>query len=457
MDIIHQTMEIITQGYYENLEKLMSGEARVSDLVVNLEAMLRQVGTKLTGEALERLDEAILRSRERKLEWHIERRRDEKNIATVLGEVSYRRTYYRHKQRKEYAYLSDEWAGIAGHARMDESLGVRLAENAVETSYQKAVERELHSGISSKSAVMNAIRRIGPVEKDDDPKEKKRVEILYVEADEDHVALQRGGNILAKVIYVHEGKKEVNRGRQQLVDLRYMTGAGQSSEELWLKVADYLEAVYESQAIKKVFISGDGHGWIREGLNWIHKSVFVLDRFHLAKYVRKATTHMEYVREPLWGYLERGMSRAVAEVMDILAQGADSEHKREEVRDTKRYIANHWEAIQRQKSRGYVGCSAEGHVSHVLSARCSSRPMGWSVLGLDLMVKLRAFKFNGGNLYDFVRVQKEKQEKEKRIQRLDQRVLGQARKASYETLGNLAAVNYGKRTGTMILLKAYRG
>jgi hypothetical protein len=61
--------------------------------------------------------------------------------------------------------------------------------------------------------------------------------------------------------------------------------------------------------------------------------------------------------------------------------------------------------------------------------------MGWSVTGLDLMVKLRAFKFNGGNLYDFMRVKKEKQEKEKRIQRIEQRVLRQARKVSYETLG----------------------
>ena len=287
MDIIHQTMEIITQGYYENLEKLMSGEARVSDLVVNLEAMLRQVGSKLTGEALERLDEAILKSRERKLEWHIERRGDEKNIATVLGEVSYRRTYYRHKQRKEYAYLSDEWAGIEGHARMDDSLRVRLAENAVEVSYQKAVEREFHSGIHSKSAVMSAIRRVGEVEAEVGLREKKQVEILYIEADEDHVALQNGGNILAKIIYVHEGKAKVNGGRQQLQNLRYISGAAENSEDLWLRVADYLEAAYDSKAIRKVFISGDGHGWIREGLNWIDKSVFVLDRFHLVKYVRK--------------------------------------------------------------------------------------------------------------------------------------------------------------------------
>jgi hypothetical protein len=89
MDIIHQVMEIITQEYYDNLERLMQGEARISDIAKNLENMLREVGSKLTGEALERLDEAILESRERKREWHVQRRRDEKSIATVLGETNY--------------------------------------------------------------------------------------------------------------------------------------------------------------------------------------------------------------------------------------------------------------------------------------------------------------------------------------------------------------------------------
>jgi len=39
-----------------------------------------------------------------------------------------------------------------------------------------------------------------------------------------------------------------------------------------------------------------------------------------------------------------------------------------------------------------LGCSAEGHVSHVLSERMSSRPLGWSRQGAEQMARLRAFK-----------------------------------------------------------------
>lgn len=42
------------------------------------------------------------------------------------------------------------------------------------------------------------------------------------------------------------------------------------------------------------------------------------------------------------------------------------------------------------------GCSAEGHVSHVLSDRMSSRPMGWSQTGADRMSKLRGYEKNHG-------------------------------------------------------------
>lgn len=45
-------------------------------------------------------------------------------------------------------------------------------------------------------------------------------------------------------------------------------------------------------------------------------------------------------------------------------------------------------------------------MSHVLSARMSSRPMGWSRAGADAMAKLRIYVKNGGDLWDLVAYQK---------------------------------------------------
>ena len=45
----------------------------------------------------------------------------------------------------------------------------------------------------------------------------------------------------------------------------------------------------ELKNIDKVYIGGYGAKFIKELLNWIEKSEFVLDRFHLLKYINQAT------------------------------------------------------------------------------------------------------------------------------------------------------------------------
>ena len=82
----------------------------------------------------------------------------------------------------------------------------------------------------------------------------------------------------------------------------------------------------------------------------------------------------------------------------------ENPNKQEKIQDAKRYILRNWNGIIIKNNKGneIIGCSAEGHVSHLLSDRMSSRPMGWTKHGVDVMSKLRAFKWNQGNLYDLV-------------------------------------------------------
>ena len=58
------------------------------------------------------------------------------------------------------------------------------------------------------------------------------------------------------------------------------------------------------------------------------------------------------------------------------------------------------------------GCSAESHVSHVLSDRLSSRPKGWSKRGADRMSRLRCFEQNNGRekIIELVKYSREQHE-----------------------------------------------
>ena len=78
--------------------------------------------------------------------------------------------------------------------------------------------------------------------------------------------------------------------------------------------------------------------------------------------------------------------------------------------EAKAYILSNWTAakIRLKHKDGVKGSSTEGHVSHVLSSRMSSRPMGWSVLGATKMAQLRAYYLNGGDMLELVRYQERK-------------------------------------------------
>ena len=108
------------------------------------------------------------------------------------------------------------------------------------------------------------------------------------------------------------------------------------------------------------------------------------------------------------------MVELTVEVFDRVLKLTENDTKKEAVREAKRYIMNNWDGVEikEEKVDEIVGCSAEGHVSHVYSERLSSRPKGWSKIGADQMAQLRIYKQNGGNIYDLVMRQKKREQKE---------------------------------------------
>ena len=140
------------------------------------------------------------------------------------------------------------------------------------------------------------------------------------------------------------------------------------------------------------------------------------------------------------------------EIFKKILERTDSESKKEAVRDARRYMLNNWDGIDIKAEKGHeiVGCSAEGHVSHVFSDRLSSRPKGWSRLGAAQMSALRIYKRNGGKVYDLVMLQKRKEQMEKKVVVQD-RIIKSLRNSStkYENVINnsITAITKGHKTG----------
>lgn len=218
------------------------------------------------------------------------------------------------------------------------------------------------------------------------------------------------------------GEKSKNP-RYKLIGKRYFSGVykgSRANEELWNQVSRYIDDVYDTEYLERVYIAGDGASWIKTGCEYIENSKFVLDKFHMMKYVNKSVTHLldsaQEGKEEIWQALNSANKDALKAVYKRLQDATEEENKIKDIKVSLRYFLNNWDGIKiKVEDTGTcLRCCAEGQISHVLSSRLSSRPMGWSTSGCDQMAKLRAFKYNNGKVIDLLKYQKNKQKKQEK-------------------------------------------
>jgi len=374
----------------------ISGKMDFMEFQGRLAEKLQEVGREITKQVLESLDRQLREERKKRIGWQVCRTGDSKEILTQFGLVRYERTYYWHKKNKQYKYLVDEAAGYTPHQRVDTQVKAKLVAGAANVSYRKSAEQ---TGVSCQTSisgqtVLKALREIGlsPTTK----QKRKKVETLYIEADEDHVASQHGRRMEARLVYIHEGW--VGRERRELINPLYLSSVDEDAEAFWERVWEEVDAGYDLERIKQLYIMGDGAAWIRGACNVFTGAQFVLDRFHLMKHVRRAVGGNKEQGQKLWGALRFGNRQKAQEIFGQLADEATEKSRKQAIAETWKYIDNQWEGIQKLYEQKEIKCSAEGHVSHVLSDRLSSRPMGWSLEGARHMAYVRVCQANGNSV-----------------------------------------------------------
>ena len=144
------------------------------------------------------------------------------------------------------------------------------------------------------------------------------------------------------------------------------------------------------------------------------KARFVLDRFHMHKYILSATSHLkdsaQDARSEIYKAINGKRKWAAEEAFDKILHVTESETKAKAVESAKNYILGNWTGIMesvKTKDKS-TQCGAEGHVSHIYSDRMSSRPLGWSRTGADKMARLRIYRQNKRDILELVRYQKKR-------------------------------------------------
>lgn len=416
---------------FENLQKQFFKEpTKVAEYIRGIQNQLNKLGNTIIKETFEMMDSQLRESIKLRDNWRISTTA-KKQLITSFGPMEYQKTYFVRKDEKHATCLLDQIMQMPADSRMTEDAVANILTEAVDTSYRRGGEAACNEGSVSKQTVKNIIHKLEfPEYKYSGP--RKVVDYLYIDADEDHTPLQfhdvkgdlevnefgRKNNCqITKLVYVYEGvEPEAPKSkRNKLIHPHYFCRVceGKDNEKFWQEIYDYIEQTYDTSRIKKIYLNSDGGAWIKAGIRVIDNAVSVLDAFHICEHLTTMTGHLydsqdEAVRQ-LRSCIKYKNKPDFIEVVEKVKLSVTSESKLKAIDESANYILNNWMAARTRLtvSEGVVGCSAEGHVSHVLACRMSSLPMGWSKKGAGKMAQLRAYKYNRLNILDLVRYQQE--------------------------------------------------
>ena len=416
---------------FEKLEdSFMREPQKFAEYVHGLTKELHNLGLRMIQESLEEMNTMLRNSQKRLQHWIVESH-DTKQLITTLGTVTFEKTLFTNRETGQSEYLLDRIVNLEKHERISEDALARMLKEAVQTSYRRGGEETSLTTNVQKQTVKNKIHALEFPKNTDKPEQKKEVEYLYIEADEDHASLQfrekkgdleenenhqKNNCLITKLVYVHEGiEKEAPKSkRHKLVNPYYFCGTsyGEENTVFWDEVYEYINNHYDLDKVKKIYLNADGGAWIKSGMKRIAGITYVLDEFHLEKYLTKLTSHMKDSREDASDELRSAIrsktKKDFEEIVERLEGCLENETGMRRISDAREYILSNWSAakLRLRHQNGVRGSSTEGHVSHVLSSRMSSRPMGWSKTGATKMAKLRAYELNGGDMLELVRYQK---------------------------------------------------
>lgn len=433
-DSIQHFIDFSITNLQESAKKFSQSPQDIAGFVNAVKAEALQFALDFIGETFTTCNDILRESPVRRATWEVVRT-DEKNLITSIGSVRYEKTLFKNKKSGERKYLVDEVMGIDSHERISEDAVAQMLEESVQTSYRKGGENISILDKISKEAVKDKLHALEfpMADKANPDRGKKVVDYLFIEADEDHASLQfnekkgdlkksesgqKLNGIITKLVYVHEGveRDAPKSTRHHLVNPHYFSGLYEGTKgnrKLWDEVWNYLDRTYDLSKVKKVYLSADGGGWIMAGKKHLHGLVYALDEFHMQKYLIKMTNHMldtaDDARKALCKSIMEDTKEEFRSYVDMLEWHARTDSEKVRITEGANYILSNWSAakVRLTNRRSLCGCSAEGHVSHVLSRRMSTNPMGWSKTGADKMAHLRAWYWNGGDMLELARYQKQ--------------------------------------------------
>ena len=459
----NKIFNVISLNLFNNIEFLLNNLLNKNtpnqyfNVIFKAQQTARDIVKSIVISTFEELDNEFKESTYRKSRYYINKSNVPRTLITIVGEITFYRTYYISKHSNKKFFYIDKIFDLPKNDHYDPIVKAISISKAVSTSQAQSVRDtsafindisyfETTSTIKDipRQSVYNWIKNwyIPNIV----PKSVETPETLYVMADEKYIGAQNiSKDIMIKCFVTFEDIKDISKNRRQLVNRSVFSCC---TSKAWPKFMDFIAMKYDFSKIKNICLLADGGSWIKSGIPELkldpNNSVkFYLCEFHFKQAIHHITTDPDERYYLLHIFNTKPKSYFIDAVNTIILNNP----KRKDIIIKKlKYIINNYINIKSMLALN-IGSSMESHISHLIASFFSSRPKGFSTKRIEKYIKLNNYKYNNINIFKlYLSTYSKKQTVTLNENTYDYEIFTQ------DKLHNIPVLNNGLKTGTYTIL-----
>ena len=329
--------------------------------IENLSNICYKKSLDLLVQSIEKLDEEIKNSKDRKILFDI-KGIYKRTIITTQGTITYKRRLYIDKKTGEYIFLVDKLIGVDKYSRLTDEAIKKVVESAIELkSYSIAGKYALNGTVLSRQTVFNCISKVEI--SSCITKEKINAPVIHIAIDGFCVNYKNSSRKYEiKFANIYTGIEQITPKKRKLLNRFVVTQTNQVNFKEKL-----LRVIYDNFDVNdntKFYICGDGATWIESLTEHFPNSTFVIDKFH---YIR-ALTHLPDPESACDSFFSNDIESLATQI---------SLCENDLQKDYLSYVIKHFNHTKPWRNSDYICCAAENVVSHVFNNRMRSIPRTW--------------------------------------------------------------------------------
>ena len=363
-------------------------------------------------EVFKELDDNFRDSLSRFKEYNINKSNVKRTIVTIVGEITFYRTYFESKDKTKKFFYIDEIFHLPKYDHYDPIVKALAIDISFDTNQLKAgkyvgqnitIIKNYSSEIRDKFSISRQTIN-NWIKEWNNPKViynlvENTPNTLFVMADEKFIGCQDLDNdLMAKCFVIFEGIEKNGKHRNKLVNRMVIS---KYSSNPWPEVVDTIAQKYDFQKIKHIILLGDGAGWIKSGINELKMEPycevsFKLCSFHFKQAIHRITTDNDLRKELLNSFDEETKNEFKSKIENIKLNDSNRNDK---IEKNENYILNNYDYIKYEVENN-IGSSMESHISHCIANMFSSRPKGYSSKNIKKYLEINDYKNNNINIFD---------------------------------------------------------